>query len=162
MAKVNDLQCIGDALIQGNLKVNGEINKCIFDIDPNIEVHFFAKKLDCTTVGNKVTLFEVPAGYYGVSFEAPYIPTGPLNMYGTIDTSTSPTQASIAINSTYNGSSHTSSSASVPMNGGATISGLGSGSYLLEEGAVEAEVIYAGNNNATAYLSGIYMLIPTA
>ena len=159
MAKVNDLQCVGDALFQSDVKVNGKLNNVIFDIASNVEVHFFAKFLDCTTVGNKVTLYNVPNGYYGVCFEAPYVPSGPLNLYGIHNGSGADiTNASIVINSHYEGSAHTSSTCTVPNNGGSTISFTSS---MLEAGPVEAEVTSAGNYAHKAYLTGIYMLIPT-
>ena len=62
MAQVNDLQCIGDALIQGDMKVNGEINQKTIDNDANSKIIEFCKRLDLSAVNNEVQI-TLPDGY---------------------------------------------------------------------------------------------------
>ena len=62
MAKVNDLQCIGDALIQGDAKVNGKLNNEILDVDDNCLIIDVCRRLDLSTVGNKIEI-ALPSGY---------------------------------------------------------------------------------------------------
>lgn len=62
MAKINDLQCIGDALIQGDLKVNGKFRNEIIDVDNDCIIIQFCKKLDLSTVGNSIQI-DLPDGY---------------------------------------------------------------------------------------------------
>ena len=62
MAQVNDLQCIGDALIQGDAKVNGKLNNEILDVDDNFLIIDVCRRLDLSTVGNKIEI-ALPSGY---------------------------------------------------------------------------------------------------
>ena len=62
MAQVNDLQCIGDALIQGDAKVNGKLNNEILDVDDNCLILDVCRRLDLSAVGNKVEI-ALPSGY---------------------------------------------------------------------------------------------------
>ena len=62
MAQVNDLQCIGDALIQGDAKVNGKLNNEILDVDDNCLIIDICRRLDLSAVGNKVEI-ALPSGY---------------------------------------------------------------------------------------------------
>lgn len=62
MAKVNDLQCIGDALFQGDVKVNGKLNNEVLDVDDKCLIIDVCKRLDLSTVGNSV-IINLPTGY---------------------------------------------------------------------------------------------------
>lgn len=64
MAKVNDLQCVGDALFQGDVKVNGKLNNEVLDVDDNCLIIDVCRRLDLSTVGNKVEI-TIPNGYVG-------------------------------------------------------------------------------------------------
>ena len=62
MAQVNDLQCIGDALFQGDAKVNGKFNNEILDVDDNCLIIDVCRRLDLSTVGNSIQI-DLPTGY---------------------------------------------------------------------------------------------------
>lgn len=158
MAQVNDFKCIGDALFQGDVKVNGEINQKTIDNDANTKIIEFCKELDCTTVGNTVTLFTVPTGYYAVKGEDPYCPNGPITLYG-VYSSTSPTTAKFEFTCYYEDSLYTLSDQVVPINSGGTMSGAFSG-QLFTAGDVKCTVTTAGTNGAKLYVIGKYLLIP--
>ena len=60
--QANDINCVGDALIQGDMKVNGEINQKTIDIDANCKIIEFCKRLDLSAVNNEVQI-TLPDGY---------------------------------------------------------------------------------------------------
>lgn len=62
MAKVNDLQCAGDALFQGDVKVNGKLNNEVLDVDDNCLIIDVCRRLDLSVVGNKIEI-ALPDGY---------------------------------------------------------------------------------------------------
>lgn len=62
MAKVNDLQCAGDALIQGDAKVNGKLNNEILDVDSNCLIIDVCRRLDLSAVDNEINI-PIPDGY---------------------------------------------------------------------------------------------------
>lgn len=64
MAKVNDLQCIGDALFQSDVKVKGKLNNEVLDVDDNCLIIDVCRRLDLSTVGNKIEI-TIPNGYVG-------------------------------------------------------------------------------------------------
>ena len=158
MAKVNDLQCIGDALFQNDVKVNGAINQKTIDNDANSKIIEFCKELDCTTVGNTVSLFTVPTGYYAVKGEDPYNPNGPISIFGTYSVA-SPTLAEFEFSCYYEDSLYTMSNQVVPNNAGGTISGAFSGK-IFTAGDVKCKVTTAGTGNSKLYIIGKYLLIP--
>ena len=60
--QANDINCVGDALIQGDMKVNGEINQKTIDNDANSKIIEFCKRLDLSAVNNEVQI-TLPDGY---------------------------------------------------------------------------------------------------
>ena len=62
MAQLKDTTITGDALIQGDMKVNGEINQKTIDNDANIKIIEFCKILDLSAVNNEVQI-TLPDGY---------------------------------------------------------------------------------------------------
>lgn len=66
MAQINDLQCIGDALFQSDVKANGKLNNEILDVDDNCLIIDVCRRLDLSAVGNKIEI-ELPDGYVGVA-----------------------------------------------------------------------------------------------
>lgn len=62
MAKVNDLQCIGDALFQSDVKVNGKLNNEVLDVDNNCLIIDVCRRLDLSAVGNEIEI-DLPDGY---------------------------------------------------------------------------------------------------
>ena len=62
MAKVNDLQCVGDALFQSDVKVNGKLNNEVLDIDDNCLIINVCRRLDLSAVNNEVQI-DLPSGY---------------------------------------------------------------------------------------------------
>lgn len=64
MAKINDLQCTGDALFQSDVKVNGKMNNEVLDVDDNCLIIDVCRRLDLSTVGNKIEV-AIPDGYVG-------------------------------------------------------------------------------------------------
>lgn len=60
---VNDINCIGDALIQGDLKVNGQVNSVkLTEEDADVLRIPILKTLDLSTVNNEVRI-KLPDGY---------------------------------------------------------------------------------------------------
>ena len=109
-----------DTTITGDLSVSGKINQKTIDIDSNCKIIEFCKRLDCTTVGNTVTLFTVPTGYYAVKGEDPFSPNGPISIFGTY--SASPTLAEFEFSAYYEDTIYTMSHLTVPNNMGGYIS----------------------------------------
>lgn len=64
MAKVNDLQCVGDALFQGDVKVDGKINGKSVQTNSNAKIIEFCKDLDLSAINNEVKI-DIPDGYFG-------------------------------------------------------------------------------------------------
>ena len=62
MAQLKDTTITGDALIQGDMKVNGEINQKTIDNDANSKIIEFCKRLDLSAVNNEVQI-TLPDGY---------------------------------------------------------------------------------------------------
>jgi hypothetical protein len=62
MAQLKDTVITGDALIQGDIQVNGEINHKTIDIDSNCKIIEFCKRLDLSAVNNEVQI-TLPDGY---------------------------------------------------------------------------------------------------
>lgn len=62
MAQLKDTTITGDALIQGDIQVNGEINQKTIDIDSNCKIIEFCKRLDLSAVNNEVQI-TLPDGY---------------------------------------------------------------------------------------------------
>ena len=60
--QANDINCVGDALIQGDMKVNGKLNNEIIDVDSNCLIIDVCRRLDLSTVGNKIEI-DLPDGY---------------------------------------------------------------------------------------------------
>ena len=57
-----DLTVSGDALIQGDVRVNGKLNNEILDVDDNCLIIDVCRRLDLSTVGNKIEI-ALPDGY---------------------------------------------------------------------------------------------------
>ena len=147
-----------DTTITGDLQVNGEINQKTIDINANCKLIEFCKELDCTTVGNTVTLFTVPTGYYAVKGEDPYNPNGPISIFGTYSVA-SPTIAEFEFSSYYEDSLYTMSHQTVPPNMGGTISGAFT-SRRFTAGDVKCTVTTAGTDGSKLYIIGKYLLMP--
>ena len=147
-----------DTTITGDLQVNGEINQKTIDINANCKLIEFCKELDCTTVGNTVTLFTVPTGYYAVKGEDPYNPNGPISIFGTYSAA-SPTLAEFEFSCYYGDSLYLMSHLAVPNNTGGTISGVFSGK-MLTAGGIKCEVTTAGTDGSKLYIIGKYLLMP--
>ena len=64
-----DLTVSGDALIQGDVKVNGKLNNEILDVDDNCIIIDVCRRLDLSTVGNKIEI-ALPDGYVCNSTDA--------------------------------------------------------------------------------------------
>ena len=62
MAQLKDTTITGDALIQGDMKVNGEINQKTINNDANSKIIEFCKRLDLSAVNNEVQI-TLPDGY---------------------------------------------------------------------------------------------------
>lgn len=147
-----------DTTITGDLQVNGEINQKTIDINANCKLIEFCKELDCTTVGNTVTLFTVPTGYYAVKGEDPYNPNGPISIFGTYSVA-SPTLAEFEFSCYYEDGLYTMSLLAVPNNAGGTISGLFSGK-MFTAGEIKCKVTTAGTDGSKLYIIGKYLLMP--
>ena len=147
-----------DTTITGDLRVNGKINQKTIDINANCKIIEFCKELDCTTVGNTVTLFTVPTGYYAVKGEDPYNPNGPISMFGTYSVA-SPTLAEFEFSCYYEDSLYIMSHLAVPRNTGGGISGAFSGK-MLTAGEIKCEVTTAGTDGSKLYIIGKYLLMP--
>ena len=50
MAKVNDLQCVGDALFQSDVKVNGKLNNEVLEVDDNCLIIDVCRRLDLSLI----------------------------------------------------------------------------------------------------------------
>ena len=157
MAQLKDTLIQGDALIQGDMQVNGKINQKTIDIDSNCKIIEFCKELDCTTVGNTVTLFTVPTGYYAVKGEDPNNPNGPISILGTYSVA-SPTLAEFKFSCYYGDSLYTMSRLTVPINYGGNISALNG--QMFTAGEIKCEVTKAGTDGSKLYIIGKYLLIP--
>ena len=60
--QANDINCVGDALIQGDMQVNGTINGKTIATDGNAKIIEVAKVLDLSTANNEVQI-DLPSGY---------------------------------------------------------------------------------------------------
>ena len=158
MAQLKDTLIQGDALIQGDMQVNGKINQKTIDIDSNCKIIEFCKELDCTTVGNTVTLFTVPTGYYAVKGEDPNNPNGPISIFGTYSVA-SPTLAKFEFSCYYEDSLQIFPNQDVPRNSGGAISGLFNGK-MFTAGEIKCEVTTAGTDGSKLYIIGKYLLMP--
>ena len=69
MAQLKDTTVSGDLTVSGDAKVNGKLNNEILDVDDNSLIIDVCRRLDLSTVGNKIEI-ALPDGYVCNSTEA--------------------------------------------------------------------------------------------
>ena len=62
MAQLKDTTVSGDLTVSGDAKVNGKLNNEILDVDDNCIIIDVCRRLDLSTVGNKIEI-ALPDGY---------------------------------------------------------------------------------------------------
>ena len=62
MAQLKDTTVSGDLTVSGDVKVNGKLNNEILDVDDNCLIIDVCRRLDLSTVGNKIVI-TLPDGY---------------------------------------------------------------------------------------------------
>ena len=62
MAQLKDTTVSGDLTVSGDVKVNGKLNNEILDVDDNCIIIDVCRRLDLSTVGNKIEI-ALPDGY---------------------------------------------------------------------------------------------------
>ena len=62
MAQLKDTTVSGDLTVSGGVKVNGKLNNEILDVDDNCIIIDVCRRLDLSTVGNKIEI-ALPDGY---------------------------------------------------------------------------------------------------
>ena len=62
MAQLKDTTVSGDLTVSGDVKVNGKLNNEILDVDDNCLIIDVCRRLDLSTVGNKIEI-ALPDGY---------------------------------------------------------------------------------------------------
>ena len=62
MAQLKDTTVSGDLTVSGDAKVNGKLNNEILDVDDNCLIIDVCRRLDLSTVGNKIEI-ALPDGY---------------------------------------------------------------------------------------------------
>jgi len=64
MATLNDIDCKGDALFEGDVKVNGFLTGKSIQTNSKAKIIEFCKDLDLSAVNNEVQI-DIPNGYFG-------------------------------------------------------------------------------------------------
>ena len=62
MAQLKDTTVSGDLTVSGDVNVNGKLNNEILDVDDNCLIIDVCRRLDLSTVGNKIEI-TLPGGY---------------------------------------------------------------------------------------------------